>query len=400
MFQVFRAMFFGAMSEKGDVEIVDATADAFQEFLQLFYVSKIALTMENMEKVAALADKYDVMDCLVGHATSKIQQLTIDELCWGYQLAIITDNDKLKQHCERIICENVNDIFNSSSFVRCNQNVLRHILQMDTLMCDEGDVFAACVRWARFACARLAIDEMDPNMWKKQLGDCFYLIRFPAMPWDVFVKHTMAYDKLFTRDDFAHILYKDAPQFTPNKFDLMARIFPAWNAEKLLSCTQASATAAYYIQNPESVWFSTNRTLLLGEFECWPTNQGSVTVSLQFSVKIIEIDAESFDTSDPFTKIIFEGTVKTLNTSAKVSLHRSILMRPKKMYEIRMEAATNTSGYNNTMVKWPAEVKLNDNTTIKFHQDPKKIECRGLISRLHFNEIEIDEYKNNQITDP
>lgn len=129
--QVFHAMFFVSMPENGDVEIVDATAEAFQEFLQLFYVSKIKLTMEDMEQVAALADEYDVMGCLMDFATSKIGKLSMADLCWGYQLAIITKNTKLQQHCERIICENANDIFNSRTFVRCNQNVLRHILQLD-----------------------------------------------------------------------------------------------------------------------------------------------------------------------------------------------------------------------------------------------------------------------------
>lgn len=390
--QVFHAMFFGSMPENGDVEIVDATPEAFREFLQLFYMSKISLKMENMEQVAALADKYDVMECLVNFASSKIQKLTIDNLCWGYQLAIITENAKLKRHCEHIICENANDIFNSRTFVRCNQNVLRHILQLDALMCDESDVFEACVRWAKFACLQLAIDETDPIMWKKQLDDCFYLIRFGTMPLDVFVKHTVSYDRLFTRDDFAHIVYKDTPKFTPNKFNLMPRIFPQWDAEKLQSCKQAEGGSAYYIQNPESVWFSTNESLLLGEFECWPLKHGANTVNLQFDVKIIEIGAQSFDAIDPLTKIIFAGTVMISANFAKVPLQRPIVIRPKKMYEIRMEATTNTSGYYHTIVKWPAEVKLNETDTIKFHQDPKKIECRGLISRLHFNQLLIDAY--------
>lgn len=94
----------------------------------------------------------------------------IVDLCWGYQLAIITANTKLVQHCERIICENTNDIFNSNSFVRCNQNVLRHILQLDALLCDKSDVFEACVCWAKNACMHLAIDETDVE---KTIGRMF-----------------------------------------------------------------------------------------------------------------------------------------------------------------------------------------------------------------------------------
>lgn len=388
---VFNAMFFGSIPEKGDVEIADATAEAFQEFLQMFYVSQFTLSMENMEQVAALADKYDVMDCLVNFATSKIGKLTIDDLCWGYQLAIITGNTKLKQYCERVICENANDIFNSSTFVQCNQNALRHILQLDALMCDESDVFEACVCWAKTACTELAVDETDPIMWKKLLGDCFYLIRFSTMPPDVFVKHTVSYEKMFTREDFAHIFYKDTKKFTPNKFNLMPRIFPQWNAEKVLTCKQDENGPTYYIQNPESIWLSTDRSILLGELECWPLKHAANSVNLQFDVKIIEFDAESFDAIDPLSKVIFAGTVMLSINTVKVPLQRPILIRPKKMYEFRLEGTTNTSGYYNTIAKWPSKIRLTVGddkiATLKFLQNPKKIECRGLISRLHFNKL-------------
>lgn len=228
------------------------------------------------------------------------------------------------------------------------------------------------------------------RMWKKLLGECFYLIRFTTMPPDVFVKHTVSYEKLFTREDLTHIVYKDTKKFTPNKFDLTPRIFPKWNAEKLPTCKQAENGPTYYIQNPESIWFSTNQSLLLGEFECWPVRHAANSVNLQFDVKIIELDAESFDAIDPFCKVIFTGTVMMITVNiAKVPLQRPILISPRKMYEIRMEGITNTSGYYNGMVKWPAEVKLNEISTLKFHQDPKKIECHGLILRLNFNEIPI-----------
>lgn len=54
---VFRAMFFGPMKEKGDVEMVDATADGFKEFLGFFYLDQVKLTIENIDEVIQLADK-------------------------------------------------------------------------------------------------------------------------------------------------------------------------------------------------------------------------------------------------------------------------------------------------------------------------------------------------------
>lgn len=55
------------------------------------------------------------------------------------------------------------------------------------------------------------------------------------------------------------------------------------------------------------------------------------------------------------------------------------------MYEIRFVASVNTSGHYVKSAKWPKKHVLNAGTAIKFHQNPSKIECHGLISRLNFN---------------
>lgn len=42
----FRRMFFGEMREQSDVVVVNATIDAFKEFLQFFYLADVTLTMK------------------------------------------------------------------------------------------------------------------------------------------------------------------------------------------------------------------------------------------------------------------------------------------------------------------------------------------------------------------
>lgn len=399
---VFHAMFFGPMKEKGVVEIVDSSPEAFKEFLQFFHLENVKLTMANMEEVAALADKYDMLGCFNNYVTSFVGKLSLDKICWGYQLAIISKNEALKQYCEMPICEYPNDIFNSSTFLHCNQTVLKHILLLDDLMCEESDIFEACFSWAKFACVQNGLDETDPRALKKQLGECFYLIRFNAMAPEIFVTLTVSYEKMFTRDELAHILYRSSDKFTSNKFSSYPRLFPEWDSNKVLPCKPGSASTTYYIQNPESVWFSANRPLLLGEFDCWPLRHGSYSVNLNFDITINEMNmntvegAEATEGAEPVeraeakssTKIIFKGTVQiTGDKSMKVHLPRPIAVRPKKIYQIILEASTNSSGYHSACMQWPSEHKLNDKTILSFHQNRSKIECRGLVSCLHFNEL-------------
>lgn len=56
---VFERMFYGDLKEDRTVTIVDVSAEAFAEFLQLFYLTKVELTTDNIGEVLKLIDKYD-----------------------------------------------------------------------------------------------------------------------------------------------------------------------------------------------------------------------------------------------------------------------------------------------------------------------------------------------------
>lgn len=144
---VFEAMFFGDFVEKDKqtVDMKDAAADAFKEFLQFFYLPEVTLTMENIEEVSRLADKYDMMECVNTCATFLIDQLTTENMCWGYQLALALKNDPLKQFCEKEIGIFAAEVLKSDAFLRCSREVLGNILRMEKLLCEEIDVFDACL---------------------------------------------------------------------------------------------------------------------------------------------------------------------------------------------------------------------------------------------------------------
>lgn len=389
---VFNKMFFGPMKEKDAVHIVDSRADAFREFLQFFYLDDVVLTMENMEEVCQLADKYDMINALKSYATSVIGKLTIDKMCWGYQLAIIAENDKLRAYCEKHIAAFPHDIFKSDTFHHCAQDVLKRILELDPFLCQESDIFNACLSWAKFYRKQEGLDENDSHALRKELGDCFFSIRFGAMTHDEFIEHTVAYEKLFTRNELAHILYKSTAAFTPNKFNQNPRsksLFE-WDSNNNLVCSRENpnvkSEAAIYIQSPESVWFSTSFPLVLGELDCTPVqNTSGFTVQTNFIIKIIEINAQSFEVSAP-TKIIFDGAVTITGAEPKkVTLDQPLPLNPNKMYEIRFEAATNTSTLYNYNLPWNQKEKLDDKSTIEFHNNPANSDRRGLVSRLYFN---------------
>lgn len=84
---VFYAMFFGPNKDDGDVKIVDASIDTFKEFLQLFYLNKVTITMEKIEDVVRLADKYDVLEHLNASA------VLLENKLGKYVLGLSTGNN-------------------------------------------------------------------------------------------------------------------------------------------------------------------------------------------------------------------------------------------------------------------------------------------------------------------
>lgn len=93
---VFYPMIFGSLKEKKDVEILDADADSFKEFLRFFfYHGEVTLTMETIATIFRLANKYDVLECVNACVAFLKSKLLLDNICWGYELALLLENKEL-----------------------------------------------------------------------------------------------------------------------------------------------------------------------------------------------------------------------------------------------------------------------------------------------------------------
>lgn len=267
---VFNAMFFGPIKEEREkIEIVDATIDGFKEFLQFFYLGEVILTMEYIVEVARLADKYDMLECMNMCAEFLESQLTEADMFWGFQLAITLGNEKLKQFCAKQISIRPLDIFKTETFLRCDQNVLKNILEIETLQCSENDIFRACIEWAKRSCEKNELDPNDAEHLKGELGDCFYLIRFGAIPTEEFANHisNQLYKDLFTRDELADVLCATTVKdFKSIIFGQTSRT-KIWETVEKLICDREQRSAygdwgEYPIKNVESTRFSTNIQVL------------------------------------------------------------------------------------------------------------------------------------------
>lgn len=391
---VFNAMFFGTLKEPKDVEIVDASVGAFKEFLQFFYLDEVTLTMENIETVVRLADKYDVLEYVNACFAFLEQKLTLDNMCWGLQLALFLKNQTLTEFCGNRISESPQQVFASKTFLRCEKATLEHILNLN-LTSGETDLFKACMEWSKYTCKRNGFDGNQADNLKMELGDCLKFINFGEMKLEEFTALTVAYDGFFTPNEFKDIVLLitmkgyDSKVFKQNPRQYI------WNYKKVLLCQRRKQDGKNTgIQNTEVVSFTSNQPVLLGKFQSALTdfngNLRSLTGS-RINVGISQLEDSTFYSSDS-PKIIFSRVfnIKFVGNRLIVDLPQPIYIKPKIIYEIcvTVDAPNITSCMYSGL--WEPKVELKNGLKICFHRNPflsYDNSTYGWISTLELNRI-------------
>lgn len=288
-----------------------------------------------------------------------------------------------------------------NTFLHLKQSTLKKVLQFNETRCKETEIFDACMAWAKFACKRKGRDEIDANNLRLELGDCFDLIRFGVMHPEEFIKHTASYRDMFTRDEFKDILYKKSSQFTPNTFNHEPRLYLKGDFEYVrdkidYTCPRESKedkpelldVEPYYVENTESVWFSSDQWIALTKIQFIPLGVSFFSKpkfkDFEFDIKVIEVNAKDFLMAEN-GKVCYAGIVKLDQNYTTILLPRAIYIDPECTYEIRLEIMNHPEANDHLAchcVAWNSEFECEDKFKILFHQNPKKSNYHGLVSEL------------------
>ncbi|XP_055326215.1 uncharacterized protein LOC129580044 [Sitodiplosis mosellana] len=387
--EAFDAMFYGPAKQEGDIPIVDSTPEAFKEFLQFFYLGTVKLTADNAAGVWNLGKQYMVDDCSMASSNFSEQTLTLDNMCWGYELAILFEQDRLMKFCEQKISENPKEIFKSNGFLTCGSNVLARILQLESLNCDESVVFDGCVAWAKAACIQKGLDETNMQNLRNQLGDLFYEIRFGDMTAEKFFMRYRAYEKMFSTEECKDIFGMIASMdYQPPKFNRNARMAVLKlnkNTDQLI-CDRIDPTChheKYSLQNSrDDTVFSSNCTLLLKAIQCnelfhyefacnkSTSNAAHSTNTIPAVMNVIELSNERWEKNDSYyqyNKKTIYGAQVILHSSHGTIVHLStpIVIRPDRKYNITFEV-TFDGCY--TLMTMKRRVQMEQGVEIGFHE--------------------------------
>ncbi|XP_055305907.1 BTB/POZ domain-containing protein 3-like [Sitodiplosis mosellana] len=202
---VFHRMFYGSLPEKGDIVIEDASRDAFKEFLQFFYLSKVRLSSEHIFQVVNLCKKYEMADALKRCEAPMQKSLKINNMCTGYSVALLLEMKNVIEFCEREIKEKPTEVLKSTNFLECDHKLLDKILQLVSSKCSASVIVDACMAWAKAECEHKNV-RISPASLKTQLKDSLERIPFAELTKGQFAEFIAAYNGFFLKKDLEEII--------------------------------------------------------------------------------------------------------------------------------------------------------------------------------------------------
>lgn len=388
---VFRNMLFSSLPEtEVTFNIVDASYEEFEEFLQFFYQDEITLTMQNIEGVLRLADKYDVTECSDMCAMFLESQCTLANLFLIYQLAVTFSFKELKKFCEDKIQHSTLEIFDSPAFLDYTRDMLNSILLMDGLACTESHIFDACIAWAKNSCRKNGLDETEALNLRQQLGDSLFLIRFRSMDGEeivqIMTKANRLYAGMFSHKELVEVLcLRNVKDFKSENFCSKPRVNLSFklNRNPVLICRGGDSHYGV-IQKESEVFFRSTVPALLNDIQFLSIIQLS---SLTFTIKINENNVPD---------VLFDGSMTYGpfdHFGPKISFQKTVVIKPNTIYRISIATEGIDGRMPDATIATVDTSQLMEGIPLTFVDDPSKPPTvRGgvptsIVKALHFKQI-------------
>ncbi|CAJ0956785.1 unnamed protein product, partial [Mesorhabditis belari] len=181
---VFGAQFSGRFADEDECRISDVSSDSFREFLRYLYTDTIEATeLGVFAELFYLSEKYMVRtmkDDLIQKLNEIIGKHDVLEL-----LTPPLSNHLAKEAVFKLIDERIDHVLQSRLFLQLPKEVVKDILQRDSLKCNEMTIYSGMIKWAEAECKRNDWPA-DGEGLRRALDELLHLIRFPTMSGEEF----------------------------------------------------------------------------------------------------------------------------------------------------------------------------------------------------------------------
>ncbi|GAB0091557.1 hypothetical protein DMENIID0001_064120 [Sergentomyia squamirostris] len=184
------------------IVIPDISAEIFEMMVNFMECGKISVTATNFKEIYYAAKKYDVKE-LIWRCTKEMLELSRNFRCDDVFLDVY---EFARRYSINIVKNKIESIFhtiplstiNKLSAAPYHKRILEFILRSECIECHEYELFEGIYDWLQRVCAERGIPASKHNM-RIELGDLFFLIRFPTMTSDQ-ILYSEGFD-LLTKDE-------------------------------------------------------------------------------------------------------------------------------------------------------------------------------------------------------
>ena len=155
-------------------------SEGFLELLRYMYCDEAELTGSNVMQVLYLAKKF-----IVPSLATKCTEILEQNLDATNVLAVLNEakrfsEARLVSQCWLVVDEQASEVVKSQPFATLDRELLSEVVERDSLVVTEVDLFQAVNRWAEEECHRRGL-EGNGKEKREVLGPVLELIRFPLM---------------------------------------------------------------------------------------------------------------------------------------------------------------------------------------------------------------------------
>ena len=384
---VFFAMFYGHMADAArTVELADCDYDSFLELLRFVYCDEAELTGSNVTQVLYLAKKY-MIPALSEQCTKFLQEnLDASNVFVVLPGAQTYGEAALVEQCWETVDQTSEDAMKSEAFLDVSHDLLKAVLQRDSLTSDEVEIFKSVDRWVEHQCDKTE-RETTGEQKRRIIGDAIRLVRFPLMTQKEFAE-VASTTNLLTKEDMCDVLlHFNGVLQTPLSFSDVPRA-----NRKLTRRVKRFRTAlpptikwSYKQGNPDALGLSVDRDVSLCGLRLFGSQgvQYSVTIGVyeKGSGDVLAQLVNTFDTDKAMTDNYY---------GFDVIFDKPVAVKKNKTYEIRAVIRGPSSQYTNDGQKWVAD-KL---ACFSFSDSDRSTNGTGT-KQGQFAEIIYKIYKNN-----
>jgi len=168
---VFEAMFFGELAETGDsIELPDCEYDSLLDLFRYMYSDEVNLSGSNVMGVLYLAKKY-----MVPSLADKCTEYLEDNLDPSNVFSILPSAQKYEEknlvdECWKVIDTQTEEAVKSDGFATIERSLLEAVVERDTLMTEEIELFKAVDFWATKQCEKQGL-AADGTTKRRILGE-------------------------------------------------------------------------------------------------------------------------------------------------------------------------------------------------------------------------------------